>query len=113
MLLTLHLYDLTIIDDEWGENHNDFYVKLEADIGIRGHKSPIEVFSIYVTSPYRLSSMLKDQEIETGRGLFIMNDFNIKAVEDRFKKLLLHCSRPSWEECLLAVSRYAIAVCET
>jgi hypothetical protein len=57
--------------------------------------------------------MLKDQEIETGRGLFIMNDFNIKAVEDRFKKLLLHCSRPSWEECLLAVNRYAIAVCET
>ncbi|MEH7609485.1 Imm8 family immunity protein [Priestia megaterium] len=112
-MLTLHLYDLTIIDDEWGENHNDFYVKLEADIGIKGHKSPIEVFSISVTSPYRLSSLLKDQEIKTDRGLFTMNDFNTKAVEDRFKKLLLHCSRPSWEECLLAVGRYAIEVCET
>ena len=52
--------------------------------------------------------MVEKSGLEIARGLFIMKDFNIKSVENRLKKILAHCSRKTWNETALVISRYAI-----
>lgn len=106
--MRLELFHLTSIDEDWGDNPQDFWLQLEADIGIKGDEASAEVFTVYAVSPMRLTKMLEIDDIELGRGLFIMADFNIKKLESRLKKLLLHCERHSWDESVKAISQYAI-----
>lgn len=102
------LFCLTIMDEDWGEEVDDFWIEIEADIGIKGDSDSAEVFTVYVTSPRRLRDMVEKSGLEIARGLFIMRDFNIKSVEECLKKILAHCSRKTWNETALAISRYAI-----
>ncbi|MBW0933819.1 MULTISPECIES: Imm8 family immunity protein [Priestia] len=107
-MLSLELFNLTSIDEVWGDDPQDFWIELEADIGIKNDEDSAEIFTIYAVSPLRLNTMLETADIELGRGFFIMNDFNIKKIEERLKKLILHCGRSNWSESAKIINRYAI-----
>jgi Immunity protein 8 len=80
------LFCLTIMDEDWGEETDDFWIEIEADIGIKGDSDSAEVFTIYVTSPKRLGNMVEKSGLEIARGLFIMKDFNIKKCRGSSQK---------------------------
>ncbi|ERI11570.1 Imm8 family immunity protein [Aneurinibacillus aneurinilyticus] len=101
-LIVPELKGLHIISEDWGESLDNFWIQLHADIGTKG-KEDVDIFVVYVVSPSRLQGC----DIEVGRGLFIMSDFNISLLEQKIKHLLENCKRKTWEETALAINRYA------
>jgi hypothetical protein len=102
-VITPALKGLHVIADDWGDSEDDFWIQLHADIGQKNENGS-DIFTIYAVSPKRLA---KNDDIEVGRGLFIMNNFNINQIERRINVLLENCKRKTWEEAALAVNRYA------
>jgi hypothetical protein len=98
---------LTIFEEEenWGDTEDDFWLMVQADIGPKDDRGA-ETFTLYVTSPKRLSGMLGNGESQIGRGLLIMNDFKKSEVEKVINRLLNNCKRNTWEEVELALCRY-------
>lgn len=100
------LKSINITVEDWGESENDFWIVVELGIGPFGENGS-EIFTINVASTKRIQKSIEANGIEVGRGLFIMDDFNIKLVEGKINLLLKRCERPNWNEVTLAISRYA------
>lgn len=92
--------------ESWGENFDDFYIQIQADIGPEGDKGS-ETFTFYAASPKRLQNLIDDKQIEMGRGLLIMNDFDIRLIESAIERIVSTCMRETWEEVAMLISRYA------
>ncbi|GGE71657.1 Imm8 family immunity protein [Priestia taiwanensis] len=100
------LYDLFILEEEWGKYEKDFKVTVEAFIGSNGKEEHEEVFTFYVVSPTYLDVVTAKSSVEVGRGLIIMKDFNIGVVETQITRLLPHCSGDTWEKVSMLLNRY-------
>jgi len=107
-LITPVLKALTVLDgdENWGDTADDFRIMVQADIGPKDDKGS-ETFTFYATSPKRLESMLYNNEIQIGRGLLIMNDFNVDDIEVVIERLIENCKRNTWNEVALALCRYS------
>lgn len=92
--------------ENWGEEYDDFWVTVEADIGPENGMGA-ETFTFHVTSPKRLGFMGMTGEIQVGRGLLIMNDYNYEQVKQRINTLLKGCVRDTWQEVSITVAKYA------
>lgn len=100
------LKSINVTLEEWGETEQDFWIVVEIGIGPRNEIGD-ELFTVNVASVKRLQKSIESNGIEIGRGLLIMDDFNINLVERTMEQLLRSCERPSWNEVVLAFCRYA------
>lgn len=92
--------------ENWGEEYDDFWVSIELDIGPEEGMGA-ETFTFNVTSPKRLEKMVDESDIEFGRGLIIMKDYNYEKVVNRINTLLKGCKRTTWKEVSFSVAKYA------
>lgn len=97
---------INIVSETWGEDIDDFYIQVQADIGPKGDKGS-ETFTFYAVSPKRLQGLLEDKQVRVGRGLLIMNDFDLRVVEATIERLLDNCKRENWDAVAAAICRYA------
>ena len=100
------LVGLNIGTENWGNNPDDFWIVVQADIGPNNGKGS-ETFTFNVTSPKRLSLLLQESSIEIGRGLLIMEDYNIRKIESSIAKLIENCIANTWYEVVLLLTRYS------
>lgn len=96
-----HEIDVTGFPD----NDDDFWVSICASVG-PAEDLGADFFYFYVTSPKHLLRTLEQNEILEGRGLLIINKFDLKAVEVKINELLKECIRPTWREVASALNRY-------
>jgi hypothetical protein len=110
-MITPVLSGTHIMDSDWGEEPEDFYILLDAFIGEVGAKNDqsFEVFRFEIISPKRLiKNFSNTTEIELGRGCLITTDFSLPRIEAKIKQLLNNCKRENWDDVIHAISRYAI-----
>lgn len=100
------LKSINVTVEDWGESEQDFWNVVELGIGPLGEIGS-ELFTVNVASTKRIQKSIESNGIEIGRGLLIMDDFNINLVERTMERLLRSCERPSWNEVVLALCRYA------
>ncbi|TDL51618.1 hypothetical protein E2R60_18495 [Paenibacillus dendritiformis] len=105
-LINTEIKAIHIFSEDWGDEPEDFCVKLEADIGIEGINGS-EIFKFTIISPKYLGKLLTGNEVKVGRGLLITNDFNINKVEHEIEKIIKACSSDSWDKTSLLLSRFA------
>ncbi len=98
----------TVLDNDssWGDTADDFWIIIQADIGPKDNKGS-ETFTFYATTPKHLNSKLYNNEIQIGRGLLIMNNFNVYDIKDVINRLIENCKRDTWDEVANAICRYA------
>lgn len=98
-----------ILDAEEPEDIKDFVMHLEACINTEGDKGA-DCFSFRIITPKRLQKLSKGGGATLLRAVFIVNgsnmEENLNYVTEEIKKLLLRCSRESWEETALAINYY-------
>ena len=92
--------------ESWGNDLDDFYIQIQADIGPKGGKGS-ETFTFYAVSPKRLQHLLDGKQIRIGRGLLIMNDYDIKLIEATIERLVDTCRKETWDEVAMNISKYA------
>ena len=96
---------INVHSDIWGDTPDDFYVKLEVDIGIEGINGS-DLFMFSVISPKYLETSFSNHEILLGKGLLVTKDYNINAIENRINKILETCSKETWEQTAIEISKY-------
>lgn len=106
MVVTPIIKSIIVSYENWGEEYDDFLITVEADIGPENEMGA-ETFTFNVISPKRLSHMGMEGEIQLGRGLLIMNDYNYEQVKQRIATLLKGCARDTWREVSMMVAKYA------
>ncbi|MCC3381255.1 Imm8 family immunity protein [Paenibacillus farraposensis] len=99
------LVSFTVISEEWGDDIEDFAVDVQIDIGPYNSEGA-DTFSFRVISPKRLEQYLDGNNVEIGRGIFIMKDYNIGAIQSQVNRLLDKCRGDSWIEVAILLSRY-------
>jgi len=106
MVVTPIIKSTIVSFENWGEDYDDFSISVEADIGPENEMGA-ETFTFHVTSPKRLSHMGMAGEIQLGRGLLIMNEYNYEHVKQRIATLLKGCTRDTWSEVSMTIAKYA------
>ncbi|MCA1032517.1 immunity 8 family protein [Bacillus timonensis] len=106
-MIELEIVSLSIRSEDYGNELDDFTIDIQVDIGPKEGEGS-ETFSLTVCSPKRLEKTLKERpyEVEIGRGLLIMVDFNIDVIENTIIKIIDNCKRPTWEAVSQALSTY-------
>lgn len=98
-----------ILDVEEPEDIKDFVMHLEACINTEGDEGA-DCFSFRMMTPKRLEKLSEEVGATLLRAVFIVNgsnmEENLNYVTEEIKKLLLRCSRESWEETALAINYY-------
>lgn len=98
-----------ILDIEEPEDIKDFVMHLEACIGEKGEEGS-EYFSFRIITPKRLQKLSKEMGSMLLRSIFVVTGSsmkeNIDYVTQEINKLLLKCSRNTWEETALAINYY-------
>ncbi|MCI9053417.1 Imm8 family immunity protein [uncultured Clostridium sp.] len=98
-----------ILDIEEPEDIKDFVMHLEACIGEKGEEGS-EYFSFRIITPKRLQKLSKEIGPMLLRSIFVVTGSsmkeNIDYVTQEINKLLLECSRNTWEETALAINYY-------
>lgn len=97
---------MTVIDENWGEEYDDFSISIEIAVGPDGEKGS-ENFFFTVISPKRLESIIEINGIEFGRGLLIMKEYNYEKVKNRILLLLEKCKRDTWIGVATSIAKYA------
>ncbi len=67
---------------------------IEAEIGANGTPGA-EIFSFQVVTPKYLA---RERLPRWGRGLLVVEEFSWREVEAALQKLLMHASRPVWND---------------
>ena len=101
------IISFSIRSEDYGTELDDFTVDIQVDIGPKSGEGS-ETFSLTVCSPKRLEKTLKvrPNEVEIGRGLLIMIDFNVNIIEDTIEQIVKSCKRPTWIAASQALSSY-------
>ncbi|ARU60011.1 hypothetical protein CBW65_02225 [Tumebacillus avium] len=99
------LISFTVTSEDWGDDIENFAVDVQIDIGPYNTEGA-DTFSFRVISPKRLELYLDGNNVEIGRGIFIMKDYNIGAIQFQVNRLLDNCKGDSWREVALLLSRY-------
>lgn len=98
-----------ILDIEEPEDIEDFVMHLEACIKEKG-KEGSDYFSFRIITPKRLQKLSKEMGSMLLRSIFVVTGSsmkeNINYVTQEINKLLLKCSRNTWEETALAINYY-------
>jgi hypothetical protein len=103
--MKISLGALSKLHEEWHEADN-FYIFFQLDIEFEDTKSGFELFSFEVVSPKWLEALIKENKIELGRGYIIMNDFDIKVLEDKIKHVISVCSSSTIDETIYNLSKF-------
>ncbi|WP_279232961.1 Imm8 family immunity protein [Hathewaya histolytica] len=64
-----------------------FFLSCQVDIGFK-YEIGAEIYSFDIVSPKKLKKMLVRDEVEIGKGYFIMNDYNKRSVCNKIEKLI-------------------------
>ncbi|MEH7651682.1 Imm8 family immunity protein [Bacillus safensis] len=101
------IVSFSIRSEDYGKELDDFTIDIQVDIGPKDGEGS-ETFSLTVCSPKRLEKILKERpnEVEIGRGLLIMIDFNVDIIEYTIDKIIENCKRPTWGAVSQALSSY-------
>lgn len=87
----------------------DFSIDAVAYIGSENDERK-DRFYFKMITPLRVTKIVSKGKMQFGRAIFIVNQpsmsANIESVENEIKKLLLDCSRETWEETALAINYY-------
>jgi hypothetical protein len=105
-MITPIIKSIIVSYENWGEEYDDFWITVDADIGPENGMGA-ETYTFHVTSPKRLGHMVETGEIQLGRGLLIMNEYNYEQVKQRIATLLKGCKRETWKEVSMTVAKYA------
>ena len=89
------------------ETEDDFWVSICVSVGPE-EELGADFFYFYVASPKNLLRTVEQNEVLAGRGLLILNKFDLNAIKEKIDDLLLECSRPTWKEVAMALNRYGI-----
>lgn len=92
--------------EDWGEDADDFYVCFQVDIGYKDILGAGDMFTFEVVSPKRLEKIIKDSNIEIGRGYLIMNDFDMRYIESTVNNIVSKCQNPDYELAMKGISKY-------
>lgn len=104
-MIKLKLVSFTVIHEEWGDDIENFAVDVQIDIGPSTSEGA-DTFSFRVISPRRLEQYLDGNDLEIGRGIFIMKDYKIGAIQSQVNRILDKCQGDSWKGVALLLSRY-------
>lgn len=98
-----------ILDIEEPEDIKDFVMYLEACINEKGEEGS-EYFSFRIITSKRLQKLSKEIGSMLLRSIFVVMGSSMKEniyyVTQEINKLLLECSRNTWEETALAINYY-------
>lgn len=84
--MKLEIKAYNVINEIW-DDIDDFFLSCQIDIGFKDEIG-VEVYSFDIVSPKKLQKMLVNDEVEIGKGYFIMNDYNKNSVCDKIGKLI-------------------------
>lgn len=104
-MLIPKLIALNTIIEDWGENDDDFWITVQADIAVDNRGS--EVFTFTVVSPVRLGLINRSAHVIIGRSMLITSDFDIEKVKETIGKILMGIKGESWDEIITQISRYS------
>lgn len=85
--MKLEIKAFNIISEDWGEEIDDFFLSCQVDIGFKDEIGA-EIYSLDVVSPKRLLGLVVGDEVEIGKGYFIMADYNKNSICKRIEKLI-------------------------
>lgn len=86
-LIKLEIKAFNIIGEDWGEDINDFFISCQVDIGFK-YEMGSEIYVLDVISPKRLLRLVEENDIEIGKGYFIMADYNKNLILKKIEKLI-------------------------
>lgn len=87
------------------EHAGDFGLSLRLDVGPEGEHSS-DAFDLFVCTPDHLRR--EQREAIWGRGLLIVQDFDLPAIRAVIERYLGTCHAADWPEIAAQVSRIAI-----
>lgn len=105
-MVTPIIKSINVSFEEWGDEYDDFWITIEFDIGPTEGMGA-DVFTFNVTSPKRLGKIVALGEVESGRGLLIMNDYNFEKVTKLVSDLLKGIQQNTWSEVAMNIAKYA------
>ncbi|MGG0888123.1 Imm8 family immunity protein [Brevibacillus parabrevis] len=85
---------------------DDFWVSLCVAVGPEDSDGA-DFFYFYATSPKNLLRTSDTREVISGRGLLIVREFDLEAIEEKINDILKDCVRSTWDEVAIALNRYA------
>jgi hypothetical protein len=94
-----------VVIGEEPEHTDDFVLAANADIGVADSED-VEYFYFRIMSPKRLLTILNEDKILNGRATFIVNEYDLKLVENEINNILKECIRPTWDEVAIAINRH-------
>lgn len=105
--MTFEAYQLSIISQNWGDDHNDFFVQAHCEVRQKGSVGG-EAFELNIVSPKALVNELKSDSFkyEYGQGYFFTNQYDESKVLSKIQKLIDGFQATSWEELIEKTSKY-------
>jgi len=98
-----------ILNDKAPKNIDYFAIGAIAEITTEGNTGADD-FAFGIITPQKLMAITKNGKMVFGKATFIVNEanmrLNMELIEDEIKKILLKCSRETWEETALAINYY-------
>jgi hypothetical protein len=94
-----------VVIGEEPEHTDDFVLAANADIGVADSEG-VEYFYFRILTPKRLLTILNEDKILNGRATFIVNEYDLKLVENEINNILKDCIRSTWDEVAIAINRH-------
>lgn len=96
---------LTTINEEWGDEPDDFCIQLHCELA--DEEPGGEAFVVTVMSPKVLARGLTDPHtVDWGRGCLFMRDYSAPAVRAELQRFVDQCQADTWDELSDYVGRY-------
>ncbi|MED1795184.1 Imm8 family immunity protein [Brevibacillus nitrificans] len=89
------------------EKEDDFWVSICVSIG-PAEELGADFFYFYVASPKFLLRTLEVNEVLCGRGVLILNTFDLLLIKKKINEIVKACIRPTWKEVAESINKYGI-----
>lgn len=90
---------------EYPSDKENFFISLVLDIAIPGVDGA-DQFYCSVISPSALAEELEERTIMPGRGLLLVNEFNLDIITRKITEILNSAGGETWEEIAMSINKY-------
>ena len=101
----IYSIDLPSGPPEMPSNPYDCWIVIQAEIGVEGH-SGADTFTFYVCTVKKLRDILSMDNVEFGRHLILVENFDWAIVENAIKGILDELEADTWDQLAAKIHEY-------